>query len=80
MEVTLQKVMLAAKNANAVPFKVLMMKKTPKDGHFPKNVKRIRKEHSKIFAERMTHTRRVKTGNEKEATDAESEEHKNEVV
>ena len=36
VEVTLQKVMLAAKNANAVPFKVLMMKKTPKDGHFPK--------------------------------------------
>ena len=76
VEVTLQKVMVAAKNANAVPFKVLMMKKTPKDGHFPKNVKRIRKEHSKIFAERMTHTRRVKIGNEEEATDAESEEHK----
>ena len=50
--------------------------KKPPDGHFPKNVKRIRKEHSKIFAERMTHTRRVKVGDEEEATDAESEEHK----
>ena len=76
MEVTLQKVMLAAKNANAVPFKVLMMKKTPKDGHFLKNVKRIRKEHSKIFAERMSHTRRVKAEDDEEATDAESEKHK----
>ena len=80
VEVTLQKVMLAAKNANQVPFKVLMMKKTPKDGHFPKNVKRIRKEQSKIFAKRMSHTRRVKAGEEEEATDADSEEHKNEVV
>ena len=76
MEVTLQKVMVAAKNANAVPFKVLMMKKTPKDGHFHKNVKRIRKEHSKIFSERMTHARRVKVGDDEEPTDAESEENK----
>ena len=76
----MNKVMGTAKNANVVPFKVLMMKKTPKDGHFPQNVKRIRKEHSKIFAERMSHTRRVKIGNEEEATDAESEEYKNEVV
>ena len=50
--------------------------KKPPDGHFPKNVKRIRKEHSKIFAERMSHTRRVKAGEDEEATDAESEEHK----
>ena len=78
LEVTLQKVMVAAKNANAVPFKVLMMKKTPKDGHFPQNVKRIRKEHSKIFAERMTHTRRVKTGDDVEPTDVDSEENKHE--
>ena len=50
--------------------------KKPPDGHFPKNVKRIRKEQSKIFAERMSHTRRVKAGEEEEATDADSEEHK----
>ena len=54
--------------------------KKPPDGHFPKNGKRIRKEQSKIFAQRMSHTRRVKAGEEEEATDADSEEHKNEVV
>ena len=79
VEVTLNKVMLAAKNANAVPFKVLMMKKHLRC-HFSKNVKRIRKVHSKIFAERMTHARRVKTGDDEEPTDVDFEEHKNEVV
>ena len=50
--------------------------KKPPDGHFPQNVKRIRKEQRKIFAERMARTRRVKAGDDEEATDAESEEHK----
>ena len=50
--------------------------KKPPDGHFPKNVKRLRKEHSKIFAERMPHARRVKAGDDGEPTDADSEEHK----
>ena len=54
--------------------------KKPPDDYFPQNVKRIRKEHSKIFAERMTHARRVKTGDDEEPTDVDSEEHKNEVV